>query len=412
MSNFAFEKNKAIHNRHYMIFDIDISPITTLLLAVSLILTLLAVIVGLKQMRTVARAGKRFPEDSPEDADLPAISVIVYAHNAEKHIKQFLTSLLEQDHPHFEVIVVNDASEDNTAEIVDNMIADNPQLYMTFVSPTARNISHRKLAYTIGLRAAKHPVALLTSSNVEVPHKSWLRHMSAPFADQNIEIGIGMAYVPAETDKGKGKYWRAFDVLTSETRWLGAALEGKTYRGLAYNLAFRPKTFFEHNGFASTNRFQGGEDDIFINEISTPDNTTTIFRPEAMPAIAIEPAEYPRLWMRSKERYTFTSHYLHSPIPRMQGLLSLCLWGRLACLTAAIVTGLPNLLPAVAALLILGGSWGYQICVYRRAASALKSRRLLWTVPLYWLVRPVANAIYRASFQANRHTNYTWQQPK
>lgn len=395
-----------------MIFSLDISTLTFILLTLAFLFALTASIAGLKQMRTVARAGKRLPKDTPDDTDLPAISVIVYAHNAEKHIKNLLTSLLEQDHPNFEIIVVNDASEDNTAEIVNNMIPEDSRLYMTFVSPTARNISHRKMAYTMGLKAAKHPVALLTSSNIEVPHRSWLRHMSAPFANPDIEVGIGSAYVPASTDKGHGRYWRAFDSLTSETRWLGAALEGKTYRGTAYNLAFRPTAFFRHNGFASTNRFQGGEDDLFIKEISTSDNTATIFRPEAMPAISIDSAEYPRLWLRSKERYTFTSHYLRSPIQRMQGLMSLCVWAELGCAIAAAITGYPDMLPATIALLIMIISYGYRICVYRRAASAMRSIRLWWAVPLFWLIRPVANAIYRIGFQATRHTNYTWQQPK
>lgn len=394
-----------------MIFILVIKPVTAILLGVALLLAILAATVGMRHIRKVARVFRRIPDEPPSDEGLPGLSVIVYAHNAEDHIEGFISELLKQDHPDFEVIVVNDASIDNTHEIVDNMLASDPRLYLTFVSPTAQNISHRKLAYTIGLRAAKKPVALLTASNVHIPDPTWLRRMAAPFADTRTEVGIGTAYIPADTDHGTGKYWRSFDSLVSGTRWLGAALCGHPYRGLAYNLAFRTDTFFKHKGFASTNRFQAGEDDIFINEISTPDNTAVIFTPEAMPAIVVPSREFPRLWKRSKERYTFTSRYLHTGALRTQGFMSLCLWGSLGCAVAAAVTGLPNLMPACAALLILLLTWADQICVYRRAATAMRSIRLWWSVPFLWLARPLLNACYRAGFQANKHANYTWQQP-
>ena len=45
------------------------------------------------------------------------ISVIVPAYNAEKTIEKTIRSLLAQDWPDFEVIVVDDGSTDRTAEI-------------------------------------------------------------------------------------------------------------------------------------------------------------------------------------------------------------------------------------------------------------------------------------------------------
>jgi chlorobactene glucosyltransferase len=50
--------------------------------------------------------------------DVPAVSIIVPARNEEANIARLLTSLMHQDYPRYEVIVVNDASTDNTAAIV------------------------------------------------------------------------------------------------------------------------------------------------------------------------------------------------------------------------------------------------------------------------------------------------------
>ena len=394
-----------------MDFNLNIDIYCIILLSAAALFALLSALIGLRHMRKVARAGRRMPTDMPSDDSLSGISVIVYTHNAQDNIEAFLTELLQQDHPEFEVIVVNDASIDNTREIVENMIEKDNRLYMTFVSETAKNISHRKLAYTVGLRAAKYPVALLTASNITIPSPSWLRMMSAPFANGDIEVCIGTDYIPKQTDTGLGRFRRSFDTLTSETRWIGAALLGHPYRGTAYNLAFRKDTFFKHKGFASTNRFQGGEDDIFVNEIATPENTATVFRPEAMVAIDMPTEEYPRLWKRRKERYTFTSRYLHTGALRTQGFQSLCVWGALLCAVAAGVMSWPNLLPACIGIFILLLLWADQICVYRRAAGVMHAIRLWWSVPVLWLLRPIINACYRAGFQANKHSNYTWQQP-
>lgn len=45
------------------------------------------------------------------------ISVIVCAKNEEENVKQFIPLLAEQDYPDFEIILIDDASSDNTLEI-------------------------------------------------------------------------------------------------------------------------------------------------------------------------------------------------------------------------------------------------------------------------------------------------------
>jgi chlorobactene glucosyltransferase len=50
--------------------------------------------------------------------NIPFVSVLVPARNEEINISNVLTSLLEQDYPNYEVIVLNDSSEDRTGEII------------------------------------------------------------------------------------------------------------------------------------------------------------------------------------------------------------------------------------------------------------------------------------------------------
>jgi glycosyltransferase involved in cell wall biosynthesis len=50
---------------------------------------------------------------------LPLVSVLMPAFNAEKYIAQAIESILLQTYPHFELIILNDGSTDQTQQIID-----------------------------------------------------------------------------------------------------------------------------------------------------------------------------------------------------------------------------------------------------------------------------------------------------
>jgi glycosyltransferase involved in cell wall biosynthesis len=55
----------------------------------------------------------------------PKVSVLIPSFNEEKYIGKTLEAIMQQNYPHFEVIVVNNNSTDNTAEVVKTFIAAN-----------------------------------------------------------------------------------------------------------------------------------------------------------------------------------------------------------------------------------------------------------------------------------------------
>ena len=50
--------------------------------------------------------------------ELPPLSVILCARNEAENLRKILPAILEQDYPQFEVIVINDASTDDTEDIL------------------------------------------------------------------------------------------------------------------------------------------------------------------------------------------------------------------------------------------------------------------------------------------------------
>jgi len=60
-------------------------------------------------------------EAVPQGVEAPFVSIIVPARDEEQNIRHCVDSLLEQDYGHYEVIVVDDGSQDDTGHILDEM---------------------------------------------------------------------------------------------------------------------------------------------------------------------------------------------------------------------------------------------------------------------------------------------------
>ena len=50
----------------------------------------------------------------------PKVSIILPARNEEKYLAKCLDSLIDQDYKNYEIIVIDDSSEDSTGEIIAN----------------------------------------------------------------------------------------------------------------------------------------------------------------------------------------------------------------------------------------------------------------------------------------------------
>ena len=67
------------------------------------------------------------------DPPLPRLSVVVAARNEECGVEQALRSLLGLEYPDYEVIFVNDRSDDRTGEIADRLSAEDNRLKVIHV---------------------------------------------------------------------------------------------------------------------------------------------------------------------------------------------------------------------------------------------------------------------------------------
>lgn len=118
-------------------------------------------------------------------------SVIMTVYDNAKELRQFLTSFLTQDYtPGYEVIVVDESSTDDTEDVLKLQKQQYPQLYTTFLPKPNRNITRRKLALTIGVKAAKNEWVIFSDIHAASPSSTWLSEI-AETLDNHTEIQLG-----------------------------------------------------------------------------------------------------------------------------------------------------------------------------------------------------------------------------
>jgi chlorobactene glucosyltransferase len=104
----------------------------------------------------------------------PLVSVIVPAHNEQSTIRQCLKSVLAQDHPRFELILVDDRSEDLTASIARSLPAGDESFRIISVGNLPEGWTGKCHALDVGVRYASGEwLAFLDADSCL--HKSALR---------------------------------------------------------------------------------------------------------------------------------------------------------------------------------------------------------------------------------------------
>lgn len=209
----------------------------------------------------------------------PAVTVVLCAHNESYNLSQYLQALLTQDYPEYEVIVVDDGSEDETRAVLDSYMVRDPRLHMTFVPYGARVGSTKKLALTLAAKAAKYDYLLLTDADCVPESNQWIREMMAGFASSQTSIVLGFS--PYFAEKGWINRLTRYDSLFNGLHYLGAALCGHPYMGVGRNLAYRKSMFFETGGFTHLMTNKAGDDDLFVNKVATKENTAVVLSRES-----------------------------------------------------------------------------------------------------------------------------------
>ncbi|TBN05547.1 glycosyltransferase [Hyunsoonleella flava] len=234
------------------------------------------------------------------------VSVIICAKNEAENLKTFLPSVIQQDYKNFEVVLINDASHDDTLEVMESFSKVNQHIKIVNVEPVETFWGNKKYPLTLGIKAAKHNVLLFIDADCKPVSKYWIKDMVSNFNSQtSIVLGYG-AY-----SKVKNSFLNKlirFETLHTAISYLSLAKLGMPYMGVGRNLAYTKAQFFKVNGFMKHMHIRSGDDDLFVNEAATNSNTRICVSTDSFTTSL--PKTSFKSWFKQKRRHVSTAkHY-------------------------------------------------------------------------------------------------------
>ncbi len=318
------------------------------------------------------------------DEELEPVSVVLCARDAYEYLVELIPTLLKQDYPDFEIVVVNDCSDDETEEYLKDLERKEPKVKPVQLKQHLNFFNGKKFPLSMGIKSAKNDLIVFTDCNCMPVNDQWLRSVVNCY-NKRTEIVIG--YSPYVQKKSTLNRIMRFDALQNGLLFLSAALNHHPYMGVGKNLSYRKELFYRNNGFISHYTTTVGEDDLFICQVATKKNTEVLI--DAENAILTTPTSSFKLWMRQKSsRYSTVSKYntrarLSLSLFYISQFLFYASFIALLCLTPAfcITNGSALYIPILAFLFLL--RFGTQLFIYSKASKRLGEKGLLPGLLIY-----------------------------
>ncbi len=244
------------------------------------------------------------------------VSVIICAKNEAANLLQNLPAIMAQRYINdagialFKVIVVNDASEDNTAKILAGFQEIYPQLQVVTIAPDeVRDVPGKKYALGKGIAAAETDIVVVTDADCKPSSDLWLAQMVEPLVNGK---GIVAGYGKYIQQPGLLNRFIRWETLHTFLQYSGYALAGNPYMATGRNLAYHKEAFIQASATPAWGALPSGDDDLLIEAYAHAGNMTIICDEQAF---TISPAKSTwGDWIKQKERHLSTGKYYKKSI--------------------------------------------------------------------------------------------------
>ncbi|MBR4520919.1 MAG: glycosyltransferase [Paludibacteraceae bacterium] len=363
------------------------------------------ILAAVRRTRPTPPATNAGTEEQTAPTEQPGVSVIVCAKNEEQNLRDYLQALFTQDYPEYEVIVVNDGSVDDTRTFLEYWQKRYRNLRLTFVPIEAQVTSTKKLAITLGAKAAQYDYLLLTDADCRPESPHWISEMMKGFAQpsavssQQSEVSIVLGFGAYFVKPGLLNRLIQFDTLLNGLQYLGMAVCGHPYMGVGRNLAYRKQLFFAHGGFYGLLNNKAGDDDLFVNREATATNTAVVCTPDSLTWSV--PKNSLSDWLHQKRRhlsvapkYKFATKLRLGLEPLTRGLLYAAVIALVVvCGYRLSVTGYRSAvsiwLPAIIAMSAMLLRWLMQSILLNIPARRWGVTRTVLLIPLWEILLPL-----------------------
>jgi len=330
----------------------------------------------------------------------PPVSVIICARNEYLNLKENLPFFLQQNYHEYEVIVVNDGSDDETDLLLFKLKARYSHLRVINLQKGLNFFRGKKFPLSVGIRCAKHPVVLLSDADCVPAGPEWIAEMVSKF-DAKAELVLG--YGPYNKKPGLTNLLIRYETFYSALQYFSFALAGHAYMAVGRNLAYRRDLFFRHKGFVSHYHIPSGDDDLFVNQAATSENTRICLEPASH--TLSQPKRTISHWLHQKRRHLLTGYHYNS---RFKWLLGLFVFSQVTfyLLFGAIMVGNPFSTIGYYALIMFGIRTLSMLIIFYRVGKKLNQSRLSLASPVLDLLLLGLTLFFGASALLFKNTKW------
>lgn len=203
------------------------------------------------------------------------VTVIVSLRNEEDRIRDLMERFTSLAYEDYQVIVINEFSEDNTLEILNVLAETNPKIKVTSLSQETRFLE--KQAINLGLKAAKSPWVVQLTPDIHSLHNEWLTKLTG-LVDKNTDAVI--AYTNIERAKGFRNLiirLERFNQFMISGSWI---LKGLPFVFSENNILFRKTLYFGTQGFRMKLNRNFANLELIFNENFSRDNVRITTNPD------------------------------------------------------------------------------------------------------------------------------------
>lgn len=308
---------------------------------------------------------------------LPPVSVVICARDEYQNLKAFLPTILTQDYPEFEVVVVNHLSEDDSKYLLRDFQKEHSRLKVVTLTKNINFFDGKKFPLSVGIKEARYEILVLTDADCKPVSARWLKSMVSEYGS-GTEIILGYSnFMPA---RGFLNLLQRFETFHTGLLYLSLAKVGMPYMGVGRNLSYKRTLFFREQGFIRHYTLASGDDDLFVNKVAKRSNTALNLDPDSFTTTRAKTSW--NAWFRQKRRhYSTGTHYRfwHKVILGIYSLSQILFYVLLGVLLAL-------RFPWQALLVLAGLRFLSQWIIWGKSLKKLNSGRFVLISPLLEII--------------------------
>lgn len=200
-----------------------------------------------------------------------SVSVVICAKNEAANLQKNLPFILEQNYPNFEVIIVDDGSDER-------LTMNDERLKIITLTKEEKIGLGKKYALQKGIEAAKNELILLTDADCQPVSKNWILEMASCVNEEH-KIVLGISPYKTGTTLLDGLI--VYETAQTAMQYIGFALLGNPYMSVGRNVLYDTALLKSKKWTTQELSIASGDDDLAIQTLATKENTTVCLSKES-----------------------------------------------------------------------------------------------------------------------------------